>query len=185
MADNDGTKELRVISGGLDVPQDSEPREAKGSYRSAKLANGLTQKQDRFAVALSEGATNAEAYRVAFGAEGYAMRTLHSKACALAARDDIKARVAELLAERRVKKQHVDAQAMLQAERVSDRVFRNLWKIAEDDATPAAARVSALQLAAKASGMLVDRVETKSLNAPADIEAELRARLAKFTGTDG
>lgn len=182
MTEKDGTKELRVISGGLDDPQGSEARKGKDLLRSARLPNGLTAKQEEFARGLSEGLTNAESYRRAFGAEGYAQRTLHSKACALAARDSIRARVAEMVGEKRARKQLVDAQT---SERISDRVWRGIWAIAEDHNAPPAARISALQLAAKAGGMLVERVETKHLNAPADIEAELRARLAKFTGTDG
>ena len=172
--DTTGTpKGLRVITGGKEGESPAGHR-----LRSAKTASGLTEKQEAFARALAEGATNADAYRKAFGAEGYAPRTLHSKACALAARDDIKVRVNAFVGEKRAK-------AQLVSERVSDRVWRNVWAIIEDPETPPAAKVSALQLAAKAGGMLVDRVETRSLNTPEDIERELKERLAKFTGTSG
>lgn len=182
MTEKDGTKELRVISGGLDDPQGSEPRNGKGQHRSAKTASGLTEKQEKFCAGLANGLTNAEAYREAFDADGYKPHTLYCKASALAARADIRARVAQIVTERKGRKQHVDAQM---SERISDRVWRGIWAIAEDHNAPAAARISALQLAAKAGGMLVDRVETKNLNVPEDIEAELKARLAKFTGTNG
>lgn len=179
----DGTKELRVISGGLDDAQGSERRKgASTPHRSAKTASGLTEMQEAFCRGLSEGMTNADAYRAAFRAENYKPHTLYCKASALASRDDIRARVAQMVGARKAKEQHVSAQM---AERISDRVWRGIWAIAEDHNAPPAARISALQLAAKAGGMLVERVETRSLNAPADIEAELKARLAKFTGTDG
>ena len=167
-----GTK-LTVISGGK-----GGASPAGHSVRSAKTASGLTEKQEAFAKGLAEGLTHAEAYRRAFGGEGYAQRTLHNKACGLAGRGDIKARVEAFLAEKRAQKQHV-------SERVSDRVWRGIWAVVEDPETPAAARVSALQLAAKAGGMLVDRVETRSLNTPEELERELKERLAKYTGTNG
>lgn len=171
--EDSGTKTLRVIDGGK-----AKASPGGHSMRSAKTASGLTEKQEAFAKALAEGMTNADAYRAAFGAEGYQQRTLHSKACSLAARESIRERVNAILAEKRRKNQHV-------AERVSDRVWRGIWSVIEDPETPAAAKVSALQLAAKAGGMLVDRVETRSLNTPEELERELKERLAKYTGTNG
>jgi len=171
-----GTPKLRVVQGGLEPEAEgSEPSEAgENSTRSGKAASGLTLKQEEFCKQLAAGATNADAYRAAFDADGYKPATLYTKASALALREDIRRRVDEIMAAQRAKAQHV-------GERMTDRIWRNLWALAEDSATPPATKVAALSLAAKAAGMLVERVETKSVNASEDIERELREKLARFT----
>lgn len=169
---------LRVITGGKS--EVSEPEGRRGTTRSPKTASGLTQRQEDFVMALADGCTNTEAYERAFTTEGYKRNILHSKACSLAARPDIKARLSEVLTQRKVERQHVDAQT---SERLSERVWRGIWKVAEAPDTPPAARVAALQLAAKAAGMLTDRVETRHLNDPVDIERELQEKLKKYAGS--
>lgn len=144
--------------------------------RSGKAESGLTIKQETFALALAGGATNSEAYRKAYDASGMAAATVHSKACILAADGRIKARLAEILAERRAKKQHVSAQT---EERLADRVWRNTWKLAET-AESESVRATALALAAKMAGMITEKQEVKQIQGDtATLEAELKARLAK------
>ena len=144
--------------------------------RSGKAESGLTIKQETFTLALADGATNSEAYRKAYDASGMAAATVHSKACILAADGRIKARLAEILADRRAKRSHVTAQT---EERLSERVWRNTWNLAEN-AQSEAVRATALALAAKMAGMVTDKQEIKQIQGDsATLEAELKARLAK------
>jgi hypothetical protein len=141
-----------------------------------KAPSGLTFKQEAFVMALADGATNSEAYRTAYDASGMAMATVHSKACMLAADARIKARLGEVLAERRAKKQHVTAQT---EERLTERVWRNVWRLAEN-AESQTVQATAIALAAKMAGMITEKQEVKQIQGDtATLEAELKARLAK------
>ena len=63
----------------------------------------------------------------------------------------------------------------------SERVWRNVWRLAEGENVPPAVQQSALALAAKMAGMLVDRVETKTETVDSkSIETELLERLQRL-----
>lgn len=165
---DDKTHSLTVITGGKD----------KGKRRTGDkgTGTGLTEKQEAFARHLSEGMTNSEAYRAAYQAEGMAAATVHSEACKQAQHPKVRTRVDALLAERKAK------QGMLSVKQ-EDRVWQNVWRLAEGVNVPPAVQQSALALAAKMAGMLTDRVEVKSETADSkSIEAELLQRLQKLTG---
>lgn len=165
---DDSKPSLTVISGGKD----------KKSKRSGKAAtpDNLTEKQERFAQCLSEGMTNTEAYRLAYDAETMAPGTVHSEASKLASHPKVAARLNALLAEKRAKHNVLSVKQ-------EDRVWRNVWRLAEGESVPPAVQQSALALAAKMAGMLTDRVEVKNETADSkSIEAELLQRLQKLTG---
>lgn len=155
-----------VIEGGKDQPKAKD---------TAKDGSKLTAKQEAFAVALSEGMTNSEAYRHAYGAENMKPATIHTEACKQAQHPKIARRVTELMTEKR--KKH----SML-SEKQTDRVWRNVWRLAEGDGVPPSVQQAALALAAKMAGMLTDKVEieNKSTDSKA-IEQELLERLQKLT----
>lgn len=161
-------KGLQLIDGGK--------AEKKGVRHGHKaLGNGLTEKQERFTILLSEGATNAEAYRQAYDASGMAMNTVHNEACKLAQSPKIAARLNEILGEKRKRN------SML-TEKQTDRVWRNVWRLAEGDNVPPSVQQAALALAAKMAGMLTDKVEIEQKGADSKtIEAELLERLQRLT----
>lgn len=159
---------LTVVSGGKD----------KGKRRTGNKATpgGLTEKQERFAQGLAEGMTNSEAYRAAYDASTMAPATVHNEAAKMAQHHGVSARVAELLAEKR-------ARNTMFSEKQGDRVWRNVWRLAEGVNVPPAVQQSALALAAKMAGMLTDRVETRIETSDSkSIEQELLQRLQRLTG---
>ena len=166
--EDDNKPSLKLISGGKD----------KGRNRTGKAATptGLTEKQERFAQCLSEGLTNSEAYRLAYAADTMAPGTIHSEASKLAAHPKVTARLNVLLTEKKAKHNVLSVKQ-------EDRVWRNVWRLAEGETVPPAVQQSALALAAKMAGMLTDRVEVKNETADSkSIEAELLQRLQRLTG---
>ena len=138
-----------------------------------RAASGLTLKQEAFAVALSEGATNVEAYRKAYDASGMQSTSIEVEGCKLAAHPKIAQRVSELLAVKQAKTAHVEARA-------SERIWRGVWALAESEDTPPAVRATALGLAAKLAGMMTDKVEVSTPSNAQEIENELMQRLARY-----
>lgn len=167
MDEIDPKDRLRLIAGGKDKPKAKVEPGPVG-----RAPSGLTLKQEAFAVALSEGATNAEAYRQAYNADGMAATTVWQEGCKLAQHPKVAGRVEELLREKQAKKQLVSARA-------EDRIWRQVWGVLEADSTPAAVKVSAAALAAKLAGMVTDKVQVEAGSA-ADIERELAERLRKY-----
>lgn len=164
------TPKLKVISGG----RDTEKR--KGRTGTKGTGTGLTEKQEQFARGLAEGLSNAEAYRAAYDAGDMQQNTIHSESCKLAQHPKISARVDALLAEKR-------ARNSMLTEKQADRVWRNVWRLAEGEQVPPSVQQAALALAAKMAGMLTDRVEVKNENVDSkSIEAELLQRLQRLTG---
>jgi hypothetical protein len=170
-ATESGTKgTLTVIEGGKS--------EAKGkkSGKQAGTNGGLTVKQARFAELLAEGLTNAEAYRQAYDASEMKAATVHNESAKLAQHPGVAARVNDLLTQKRAK------HGML-SEKQSDRVWRNVWRLAEGDQVPPSVQQAALALAAKMAGMLTDKVEIdQKVTDSKSIEAELLQRLQRLTG---
>ena len=163
---DDNRPKLTVVGG----------KESKAERRSGKTPGGLTAKQHKFAEGLAAGLNNAEAYRAAYDASGMAATTVNNEASKLAARPDITATVAELLAEKRQRN-------MISGERQADRVWRNVWRLAEGESVPPAVQQSALALAAKMAGLLTEKVEVRNENIDSkSIEAELLQRLQKLAG---
>jgi hypothetical protein len=158
---------LRVIEGGKDKPKAKVTPGASG-----KALSGLTVKQEAFAEALANGATNAEAYRGAYNADGMAAAVVHTEACKLAQHPKVAMRVEELLRAKQAQKQLVSARA-------EDRIWKQVWGVLEADNTPAAVKVSAAALAAKLAGMVTDKVQVEA-GSVADIERELMDRLKRY-----
>ena len=168
--DNTTGTGLKVIEGGK-----AEPK-GKKSGKLAGALNGLTEKQEAFAQGLASGLTNAEAYRQAYGAENMRPATIHSEACKQAQHPKIAARVHELLLEKKGRN------SML-SEKQTDRVWRNVWRLAEGGNVPPSVQQAALALAAKMAGMLTDQVKIENVSADSKtIEAELLERLQRLTG---
>jgi phage terminase small subunit len=159
----DNKPSLKLISGGKEKPEKEEK------------SDKLTGKQEAFAQGLSEGLTNTEAYRRAYGAENMKASTIHVEACKLAQHPKIARRLDEILSEKRGK------QSMF-AEKQSDRVWRNVWRLAEGENVPPATQQAAIALAAKMAGMLTDQVKIENVSADSkSIERELLERLQRLS----
>lgn len=159
---------FEVIDGG----KAGGTRKRSGNKASPK---GLTTKQEKFAQHLAEGLTNSEAYRLVYAAEGMKAATLHNEASKLSLHTGVSARVSEILAEKRSKN------SML-TEKQSDRVWRNVWRLAEGQEVPPSVQQAAIALAAKMAGMLTDKVEIENKSADSkSIEAELLERLQRLS----
>lgn len=122
------------------------------------------------------GLSNADAYRAAYDTSTMKPGTIYNEASKLALRPEIASMVAEKLSQ---KSQRNSMGALKQ----SERVWRNVWRLAEGENVPPAVQQSALALAAKMAGMLTDKVEIENKSADSKtIEAELLERLQRLTG---
>jgi hypothetical protein len=154
---------LTLITGGKDGT-----REEKGEK--------LTAKQESFAQGLAAGLTNAEAYRQAYGAENMKPSTLWSESCKQAQHPKVSARVDQLLMEKK-------GQNSMLTLKASDRVWKNVWRLAEGENVPPSVQQAALALAAKMAGMLTDKVEIDQKSTDSkSLEAELLQRLQRLAG---
>lgn len=164
----DNKPHLELVKGG------EKGRENRGGNKTAP--GGLTEKQEMFAQGLAEGLTNAEAYRRAYDTSTMQPGTIHNESCKLAQHPKVAGRLNELLAEKR-------ARNSMLTEKQADRVWRNVWRLAEGHDVPPAVQQSAIALAAKMAGMLTDRVDIKTEQVDSkSIEAELLQRLQKLAG---
>lgn len=162
---------LTVIAGGKD--------ESRKGKRSGKAASGLTMKQEAFAQALANGASNADAYRAAYDATNMRETTIHSEASRLANNPLITARVRALLDQ---KNQRNSIFADKQREKHSDKIWRTLWAMVDDVETPPTVKASLLSLGAKAAGMLTEQVKIENTTVDSkSIEAEILERLQRLS----
>lgn len=162
-----GTGKLTVIEGGKE-----STRQRSGNKTAP---GGLTAKQEAFVQGLAAGLSNAEAYRQAYDAKDMKPATIHNESCKLALRPDITARLHEILAEKK-------SRNSMESVKATDRVWRNVWRLAEGDNVPPSVQQAALALAAKMAGMLTDQVKIENISADSkDIERELIERLQKLS----
>lgn len=153
-------------------------RPAINGCRMRKLGvrNGLTVKQEDFALHVAGGLSLAESYRRSYDCSNMALSSIHQAASKLMQHDGVRSRVEELLREKSRAFSH-------KAENIRDHVIDRLYAESIDmDSTPAA-RVRALELLGKvdAVGMFKDRSEVERIDrSSTEIEAELKAKLAAF-----
>lgn len=177
MEERENTKPMLQVVGGKEATREGD----KGlvGKRTAKLANGLTVKQEAFAQGLASGLSNADAYRQAYDAAGMRPNTIHSESCTLATRPKIAERVQELIREKKARNSIV---AEKQREKHSDRIWRTMWSMIEDSSTPPAVKANLLSLGAKAAGMLTEQVKIENVAAESkDIEKEIIERLQRLS----
>lgn len=163
-------KGLTVIEGGK-----GNPAKGKKSGKAANSLNGLTAKQERFAQLLAEGLTNAEAYRQAYDCSNMATGTIHNESSKLSMHKGVSARVREILAQKGEKHS-------MGALKASERVWRNVWRLAEGENIPPSVQQAAVALAAKMAGLLTDKVEIENKSVDSKtLEAELLERLQRLS----
>lgn len=164
----------------LVVVTNSEARhEGLGKRTGRNTESGLTVKQEKFAQLLSEGYSNADAYRGAYDTSKMKAATIHNEASKLSTTPAIAARCRALMDQKRRENSMFTER---QREKYSDRVWRNLWSMIDAPDTPPAVKANLLSLGAKAAGMLTDRVEVENKTPDSkSIEAEILERLQKLS----
>ena len=144
----------------------------------AMNAQGLTPKQEFFAQLLARGKNFSDAYRESYSSSGNAA-TINGSASRLWRRPEIRARVEELC-------QQQSSMMMRDAVAIRRHVFSRLLAESQNMASKASERISALVALGKIDivGMFreVHAVERLSDRPPAEIEAELRSKMAQFLG---
>lgn len=157
--------DLYIIEG------DSETPKAKATAKKRRL----TAKQERFVSEVIKGATQADAYRAAYNAEGMKPSAIYTEASLLMGHPEIARR---LQANR----------ASIEKAAVSSALSRRRWVIErlEHEAAHAesdAARVRSLELLGKTSDLrlFTEIVETRDGDAtPEEVRAELEAKLTSL-----
>ena len=133
----------------------------------------LTIKQQRFAAAIVDGTTQAEAYRQAYDASGMKDGTVWSEAARLMRRPQVTARVEELRAEAEMVRRNL----------VVSREEFILHRL-EHEATTAkndGARVRALEVLGRAAGLFTEKIQIEKVERSAEaIERDIRQRLQRL-----
>lgn len=162
---------LTVIEGGLatgDAKQD----------RPGLLPNGLTAKQDAFCLAVVKGATQSDAYREAYNAEGMKASSVHREASVLMVNPKITSRLVGLF-----EKKEAVALHSTQSRRIW--IEQQLKKEAGDMASTPAARVRSLELLGKIAGVDLFREisgDAGTVREAEEVEEAIRDLLAKADG---
>jgi len=135
---------------------------------------GLTVKQEKFAQELAKGATQSDAYRIAYGAENQKPETIWTEASKLASHPMVSQRVMMLLAEQE--------RAMLKDRvKLQTHVLSGLLAESQREESRASERIAALVALGKTNvvGLYKEEdVGDKKGRKVEEIEAELRQRMA-------
>jgi hypothetical protein len=136
-----------------------------------KTRDGLTAKQMHFARCVASGMPQAEAYREAYDVTAEGKTATHREAASrLMARDDIKARVDALIAQR---ERSILASSLSDRERVLSKLRQ--WT---DSAQPADGnKIRAAELLGKSVGLFRDVIETSESRSSDELLAELEAMI--------
>ena len=140
----------------------------------------LTAKQSTFVQAVADGATAAEAYRFAYDC-------LHEKPSIITARASYLMgvpHIAHALYEARVK---LESRVLKDRDQAQRYVIEHLQRVVESPGTHHSARVGALSLLGKYSGLFGDAgaAQEKDRRPSAVLEMELRSKLMSVLGNEG
>ena len=143
-----------------------------------KDQGGLTPKQAHFARCVAGGMTQADAYREAYDPKASTKsETIHTLASRLMARDEIRSRVASIMA---AKDRAVAASALSDRDKVLSKL--RFWL---DGGVTDSNQLRAAELLGKASGVFTDQVSiTSTERAPAEVAAEIERRLAALVAVE-
>jgi hypothetical protein len=117
------------------------------STRSAPLYNGITFKMQRFAEAVADGCSLADAYRVAFNTANMKDKTVRDEASRLLKNPGVAAAVGALRAKR-------EAENHMLWRSKEDRVWGMVWSVIEADQVSPRSKIKALTLAAQMLGLI-------------------------------
>jgi len=136
-----------------------------------KTRDGLTAKQMHFARCVASGMPQAEAYREAYDVTAVGKTATHREAASrLMARDDIKARVDALIAQR---ERSILASSLSDRERVLSKLRHWVDHAEAGDSN----RIRSAELLGKSVGLFRDVVETSESKTSDELLAELETML--------
>ena len=164
-----------TVVGGTGTDSAKRGKTKKVTRKSAIQPNGLTLKQEEFALAVFSGKSFSDAYRLAYDAENMQPATIHRQAYELAIHPKVAARLDELHSQK-------ERERRMQSLSRSDLVLKQLEAIALDGDMQDGARVRALELLGKSVALFTDRVETedKTDRTAAEIERDLKEKLQRL-----
>ena len=116
--------------------------------RSARLPGGLTEKMLRFAEAVAEGMSLADAYRTSFHTANMRDKTIRDEASRLAKNPGVAAAIEAIRDER-------DRQNHMRARSEEDRIWEVIWKLLDHPQVSVRWKLNILTLAAKMAGLLM------------------------------
>jgi len=136
-----------------------------------KTRDGLTAKQMHFARCVASGMPQAEAYREAYDVTAVGKTATHREAASrLMARDDIKARVDALIAQR---ERSILASSLSDRERVLSKLRQWTDSAEAGDSN----KIRAAELLGKSVGLFRDVIETSESRTSEELLAELETML--------
>jgi len=147
------------------------------SKRSAKLAKShgghdLTAKQEAFAIAIVQGHSQAEAYRMAYDTATMLPATIYRASWELMRHTKITAYISDMM-------NHINEKQRMQAVGMAGFVSEKLLQMATSDDTPPNVKVAALTALGRSVGMFTDKKEVKTINDDSlpELEQKLRAKM--------
>ncbi|MDQ2088647.1 terminase small subunit [Marimonas arenosa] len=153
----------------------TEWNEATGTTTACKASapvwSGLTEKQERFALRVSEGMNFSAAYRESYDTSGMSQPSVWREAHRLSRNDKVAMRIAELVA---VREEEEHLQSRIRAYRVTAHL-EEMMRTAKSES----ARLRAAELLGKTVGLFIDKTEVKDAREPtiAELEEKLKKRL--------
>lgn len=115
--------------------------------RSARLSGGLTEKMLRFAEAVAEGMSLADAYRTSFHTANMRDKTIRDEASRLAKNPGVAAAIEAIRSEKEARNRmlwHSEEEA----------IWNTLWRLIDDPDVVTRSKLKALTLAARMAGLL-------------------------------
>lgn len=171
-------RHLAVVAG-TDTENTPKAKPTKGGGVGAvkggtNRLTGLTDKQEAFALAVVNGKTASDAYRLAYDTQTMRQETVWTEACLLLSNPKVAARLAVLNGE---KEHHRRMMAVSRAERVLQR----LEQLADTAATESV-KVRANELLGKTAGLFTEQIEIedKTDRTVQDIEQSIADKLARL-----
>lgn len=153
-------------------------RKATNGSVTRKYNEGLTLKQEQFAVSVATGMTMAAAYRDAYDAEDMKPSAIYTAASLLMDKPNVVQRVNAILEDR------YNKSLMHNVRHIRQHVFDRLMEESVNPKNPASVRVQATVWLGKVDvvGMFKENIEATMTDKrkPEEIEAEIKLRLARY-----
>jgi hypothetical protein len=140
--------------------------------RSAKKPNGLTDKQDLFVQYITQGHSQADAYRKAYNTENMTDASIYNASWELMRHPKVSERIIQI-------NNWIDEKQRMHAVGMVGFVQEKLLELATSDKSPDHVRVKSLELLGRSAGMFTDKKEIKTISDDSlpELEAKLRQRM--------
>ncbi|MDU8925935.1 terminase small subunit [Alisedimentitalea sp. MJ-SS2] len=148
--------------------------EFTASQMSAPVCSGLTEKQELFALRVSEGMNFSAAYRETYDTSGMSQSSVWREAHRLSRNEKVAMRIAELVA---IRKEDEHIQSRIRAHQVTEHLMETMRSGKTE-----ASRLRAAELLGKSVGLFTVKTEIKNDDdqSLAELEDELRQRLERL-----